>query len=340
METAPTCRRHGARMTGKLLTIDAGKLAPNVPAGMDGRSGKKAPRAKEPSGTASSKSAPSFLQRVLRSRTAREVDALPHATFSRTSMGIRSVVTAGIGTPTVVFEAGLGHGKRTWGPVFNAISATTRAVAYDRAGYGQSEPSRASRDGLQIVLELRALLRKERIAPPYVLVGHSLGGTYMKLFAKTFPNEVAGVVLVDARHAEFTQRCRQLGVPRLLYDPPEVLLAMFSPVARAELEAAPLTLKQARRAGTFPPVPLIVLTQRNAASKWPRGLGKVWAASQRSMAKMSKLGRIKVCDDAGHNVHLDRPDMVVKAVLNVVRAARYMAAKSLRAALEPEPGRR
>jgi pimeloyl-ACP methyl ester carboxylesterase len=275
------------------------------------------------------KPALSLLQRVLRRRVVEESDTLPHAHFSRTEMGIRSVVAAGIGAPTVVFEAGLGHGKRTWAPVFNAISGTTTAVAYDRAGYGQSEPSSQSRDGLQIVLELRALLRTEGIKPPYVLVGHSLGGTYMKLFAKTFPDEIAGVVLVDARHAEFTQRCRQWGVPRMLYDPPEALLAKLSPIARAELAAAPLTLKQARRAGTFPPVPLIVLTQSNAASRWPRGLGKVWEASQLSLAKMSKLGRIKVCDDSGHNVHMDRPDIVVKAVLNVVRAARYIAAKNI-----------
>ena len=100
---------------------------------------------------------------------------------------------------------------------------------------------------------------------------------------------------------------------------------MFSAVTRAELEAAPLTLKQVRRAGPFPPVPLIILTQSNAAAKWPGKLGKVWAASQRNMVKMSKLGRIKVLGDSGHNVHTDRPEVVVKAVLSVVRAARYVA---------------
>lgn len=328
MEAAPICRRSGADMTAKLGITDFSETVVETVPGRQGKPVKEAPRKnKEKFSSTSVRKGPSLLQQVLRSRTRRQLDALPHASFSRTAMGVRSVVTAGNGTPTVVFEAGLGQGKRNWGPVFNAISGVTRAFAYDRAGYGQSEPSDGARDGLQIVLELRELLQTERIAPPYVLVGHSLGGTYMKLFAKTFPDEVAGVVLVDARHAEFTQRCRQLGVPRMLYDPPEALLAMMSPVARAELAAAPLTLKQARRAGSFPAVPLIVLTQRNAASKWPRGLGKVWMASQRSLARMSTLGRIKVCDDAGHNVHMDRPDVVVKAVRSVVRAARYMAAK-------------
>ena len=264
-----------------------------------------------------------MLRRLVGAKPA-VVDVMPPASFCDTELGLRSVVVAGHGGPTVVLEAGLGHGKRSWGSVFARVSATTRCVAYDRAGYGQSEPSGQSRDGLQIVHELRALLKAQRIAPPYLLVGHSLGGTYMKLFAKTYPEEVAGVVLVDARHSEFTQRCRQLGVPRLLYDPPELVLRGMLPTARAELKAAPLTLKQTRRAGPFPAVPLIVLTQRKSVARWPGGLGKVWTASQRDLAKMSSLGRLKICDDASHNVHMDRPDVVVQAILNVIRAARYV----------------
>ncbi len=268
---------------------------------------------------------PSLLQLLRRSGI--PDDKLPHARFSTTTFGIRSLVVAGSGSPTVVFESGIGQGKRNWAPVFNQVSEITQAVAYDRAGYGQSEVSELPRDGLQIVLELREMLRTEGIAPPYVLVGHSLGGTMVKLFAKTWPNEVAGVVLVDARHEQFTQRCRQVGVHRLLYQPPEAFLNMLPPVPRAEVLAAPLTLKQARRAGSFPDVPLIVLTQSQATSRWPKSLGKVWEASQRKMATMSSLGRIKVVGDAGHNLHMDRPDVVVRAVLGVVQAARMIRDK-------------
>jgi len=271
---------------------------------------------------------PSLLQ-MLRRKVPLE-EKLPHARFSVTTFGIRSLVVAGVGSPTVVFESGIGQGKRNWAAVFNKVAEVTCAVAYDRAGYGQSEASDQPRDGLQIVLELRDMLHTEGIAPPYVLVGHSLGGTVVKLFAKTYPHEVAGVVLVDARHEEFTQRCRQVGVHRLLYEPPETFLSMLPPVPRAEVLAAPLTLKQARRAGTFPDVPLIVLTQSNVTSRWPKSLGTVWEASQRKMAKMSALGRIKVVREAGHNVHMDRPDVVIRAVIGVIRAARVIRGKRFR----------
>ncbi|WP_394789512.1 alpha/beta fold hydrolase [Rhodoferax sp.] len=254
-------------------------------------------------------------------------DSLPEPVISYTALGAKSFISAGSGGPTVLFESGLGHGKEVWGSIFNDISAVTHAVAYDRAGYGQSEASSQSRDGLQILRELRALLEAEEIKPPYILVGHSLGGTIMKLFARTYPNEVAGVVLVDARHAEFAKRCKQIGVHRLWYEPPSLLFALSPSATRAELAAAPQTMRQARRAGPFPTVPLIVLTQDQAARKWPERLGKVWEASQRNMAKMSRLGRMKVINDSGHNIHHDQPDMVTTAILSVLAAAQYALAR-------------
>ena len=255
------------------------------------------------------------------------IPALPTSRIIETSMGRRSLITAGTGAPTVVFEAGLGKGKEDWKAVFNGVAAQTRAIAYDRAGYGKSESSIEPREGQQIVQELRALLTAENLPPPYVLVGHSLGGTIVKLFARTHPEEVAGVVLVDARHADLARQCRQVGVLRLFYEPPQLLFLMSRAAARKELKAAPVTMRQARRAGPFPTIPLIVVTHLKASTHWPRALGKVWVAGQHHMMKMSALGRIKVCADSGHNVHRDQPDVVVQAILNVVNAVRYLHKK-------------
>ncbi|HOE40825.1 MAG TPA: alpha/beta fold hydrolase [Rhodoferax sp.] len=238
--------------------------------------------------------------------------------FSHTPFGTRSYYLAGSGSPTVIFESGLGDGKEVWAPVFNALSRKTRVLAYDRAGYGQSDKSSWTRDGFQIVHELRALLRTENIAPPYVLVGHSLGGTLVKLFARTYPDEVAGVVLVDARHADFVGRCRKMGLLRLLYEPPLPLFLLGRSAMRSELLAAPATMEQARSTGTFPNVPLRVLTHRRRFLYQTRGLALAWADCQSSLAGMSAQGLLRICDQSGHHVHRDRPDLVIRAILSVM----------------------
>lgn len=268
---------------------------------------------------------PALLHRVLRTDKERafqeEIDSLPAVRLSHTRFGVRSYVTAGEGKHTVVFESGLGNGKEVWAPVFNELRANSRVVAYDRAGYGQSDASDLARDGAQIVEELRAMLHAENIPSPYILVGHSLGGTIVKLFARTYPQEVAGVVLVDAREANFVQRCKTLGLSRLLYEPPLALFMWGRSAIRGELEAAPTTTQQARSTGEFPNVPLRVLTHHRPVFHWSRRVARAWADGQSSMAGMSAKGRIKVCERSGHHIHRDRPDLVVRAIRSVLAAA-------------------
>ncbi len=101
-------------------------------------------------------------------------------------------------TATVVFENGLRQTLDGWGAVIGAIKGNATVFAYNRPGYGKSDESQAPRDGRTIVEDLRKALRSQDLKPPYVLVGHSLGGLYMQLFARAHPQEVQGLVLVDA----------------------------------------------------------------------------------------------------------------------------------------------
>ncbi len=117
-------------------------------------------------------------------------------------------VAGGTGTPTVVFEAGLGsNGMDSWALVAPDVAEHARVFAYDRPGYGGSDLTESPRDAATMVDDLRQLLVTTGHEPPYLLVGHSLGGTLMDLFARTHPDEVAGLVLVDSRHHEYTERC-------------------------------------------------------------------------------------------------------------------------------------
>lgn len=108
----------------------------------------------------------------------------------------------GEGGPTVVLDAGLGCNSLDWTLVQPEIAKFARVCSYDRAGNGWSDQSPLPRTSQNIVDELHTLLHNANIPGPYILVGHSFGGGNVRLFASTYPNEVAGVVLVDAAHED------------------------------------------------------------------------------------------------------------------------------------------
>jgi pimeloyl-ACP methyl ester carboxylesterase len=105
----------------------------------------------------------------------------------------------GEGAYTIIFEAGSGETSLSWGEIPEELSSYARIVSYDRAGYAWSEKAETERSGYHIVHELYSALQQEGIKGPYILVGHSLGGMYLRLFAEEYREEVAGLVLVDAR---------------------------------------------------------------------------------------------------------------------------------------------
>lgn len=106
----------------------------------------------------------------------------------------------GSGGPTVVLDAGLGNLGVDWGLVQPEIAKFTRVVTFDRAGSGWSEKGPKPRTSAQIVKELHTLLHAANVPGPYIVVGHSFGGGNVQLFAATYPEEVLGLVLVDACH--------------------------------------------------------------------------------------------------------------------------------------------
>lgn len=107
------------------------------------------------------------------------------------------LIEMGQGSPAVVFESGLMSTVLAWQNIQPEVAKSTRTVSYDRAGLGWSDPGPIPRDADQIACELHALLEVSRVVPPYVLVGHSFGGLTTRVFASRFPDEVAGLVLLD-----------------------------------------------------------------------------------------------------------------------------------------------
>lgn len=108
----------------------------------------------------------------------------------------------GEGAPTVLLEAGSGSTSSQWAWILPRLATTTRTCAYDRAGMGWSVPRGTERDAQTVARELHTLLEAAQIPGPYVLVGHSAGALYVWLYTALFPEEVAGLVLLDPVHPE------------------------------------------------------------------------------------------------------------------------------------------
>lgn len=131
--------------------------------------------------------------------------SLPHQTTL--DLGDRQVefVLEGQGSPTVIFENGLDGTLGWWSKVVPEVAKQATVLAYNRPGYGRSTPPNTPRDGEHVVQELREFLQARGLKPPYLLVGHSLGGLYTQLFTRMYPEEVSGLLLVDSTHPQQLQ---------------------------------------------------------------------------------------------------------------------------------------
>jgi pimeloyl-ACP methyl ester carboxylesterase len=207
---------------------------------------------------------------------------------------------AGTGSPTVILDAAADMMSADWGWIQPAVAQHTRVCAYDRAGMGWSDPGPLPRDAQHISAELHTLLTKAKLTGPYVLVGHSAGGLYVRMYAAQYPDDVVGMVLVDPGHPDMNTRIPALqaknaedarlvstlsilsyfGVPRLLgignantqglpaQQRAEASAATVTPqhwaTVGALIEATPATYDEVRGTGGLGDRPLIVISTTTA----------------------------------------------------------------------------
>jgi pimeloyl-ACP methyl ester carboxylesterase len=262
----------------------------------------------------------------------------------------------GSGLPTVVLEPGAGEMSSNLGWIAPALARETRVCVYDRAGRGWSEPAATAQDGAQIATDLHRLLQRGHVPGPYVLAGHSFGGLYVLTFAARYPDEVAGMVLVDStapasaanpptpspghggsndalsRVAALYSTAARLGLARLYarFDfgglPPRSRDEVRASVATArtlrstidEYLQATASTEQAAALRDFADKPLIVLTAGS-------GHDAAWSTAQNRMARLSTNGVHRIIDGATHEDLITNEEdaaATTQAILDVVASVR------------------
>jgi pimeloyl-ACP methyl ester carboxylesterase len=227
----------------------------------------------------------------------------------------------GRGTPTVVLEAGMGDGARGWTPVHDGLAATTRTCAYDRAGRGSSD-ARGRHTVGDAAADLRALLAASGEAPPFVMVGHSLGEVYARVFADRYRDEVAGLVLVDGFSVDLEPVWIHplLGDLRAEYETRlQSLRDLVAGVEDLDWPASEAQLRDTDLRG----LPVVVLRAPRAEPRLDDAVNvEIAAAWEAAYASLSPgLVRYEIAWGAGHVIQADRPDLVIAAVRRVVEAA-------------------
>jgi len=225
---------------------------------------------------------------------------------------------AGSGTPTVVLDYGLGGSIDNWNNVFPALARFTRVVAYDRAGYGKSEPGPEPRSQTQIATELHTLLHRANIAPPYILVGHSLGGANIRAFAYLFKDEVAGLVFIDpfsvnifTSQSEKERAAAMAQQEAALKDAPVGVQAEWK-FLKNENEN---NFQEVRSFGAPPDVPMMVLV---AGRGRPAGWVKSMLAEYGPWVAEGSEAGLVITPESRHAIQNDDPALVVSAIRRVV----------------------
>lgn len=248
---------------------------------------------------------------------------LPRARTVHTQRGRVRCVVSGRGAPPIVLINGAGVTLDGWRALYPAIESLGTVFAWNRFGVRGSDPPREAQTGRTVVATLRELLRDAGLRPPYLLVGHSLGGLHANLFARLHPGEVAGALLLEATHPDDHAVLRAhetrlaAALSRLLALPQQ----WFRANLHSEIACVARTVDEIAAAGPFPPVPLAVVTGGQAPPAWMMSPAAVGAkrAHQQELARLSPLGEQVIAQRSGHFPQLSEPALVLDA-LRALRA--------------------
>lgn len=253
----------------------------------------------------------------------------------------------GTGSPTVILISGYRNNAEIWTispapgvtPVFDAVAGFTRVCAYDRPGtildathLSRSDPVAMPRTAEAIVFELHDLLDAAQIQGPYVLAAHSLGGLFARLYASTYPNDVAGLVLVDAWPEAMPKLLgpEQWEAYEKLSAPPPPGLESYRDLEAIDFGAASQRMEEATAHQPLYGIPLFVLSRAKPVALPPNvpanfsqdAFEAAWRKGQDEIAALLTDAKHAIATKSDHYIQIEQPDLVVDAVRQVVNAVR------------------
>jgi pimeloyl-ACP methyl ester carboxylesterase len=239
----------------------------------------------------------------------------------------------GQGSPTIVFDAGMGADSNTWAKVLLDLRYHVRVCAYDRAGMGKSDSQTGLRTSGQMAEQLHTLLTSANVQGPYLVVGHSFGGMNMLVFADRYRAEVAGVALVDSVHPDLWQQLLAVlptPAPNESYALSE--LSKDFGLGWTDLPEPmdmATTLTQWRAVKSLGNVPLAVVVHADPEKKWgdippevAAALERVWLELDQEYLNLSSDSSLILAEHSGHFIQQDEPQVVIDAILKLVDKAR------------------
>lgn len=235
--------------------------------------------------------------------------------YAPTETGKIAYFHEGTTQPTVVFQSGLGDDKAVWHDVIKALGPTVSVFAYDRPGYGSSSPTTLPRDPCAIAQEQRQAMAEAGVKPPYLLVGHSLGGLYEYVYAKLYPEDVLGVVLLDPTHPTHLARMKKDAPAQATVL--DAMMLVSGTAARNEFnEQASCLESVAQESHAIVPTRLLVrsdfsLIEQGAFQTMTQTLNQDWQ-------KLTAAPTVQVVPHAGHYIQNDQPAAVAAAIVSLM----------------------
>ncbi|TRZ39975.1 alpha/beta hydrolase [Niallia circulans] len=240
-----------------------------------------------------------------------------------TSKGVVEYSVCGSGEPNIILINGGSGPIEGWMKVLEDVSKMSSVFCYNRLGVGGSDKPQENQDGIAIIETLRETLSLIGIKPPYVIVGHSLGGLYANLFARLYPDEVAALVFLEASHPEDMKLDEYQGK---IIKTINKLLSIFDSLSKhkklGEVHFVKETISQLNLRETFPDIPLYVVTGTKENRLMPKEALTIRRKNQLDLLSLSKDSKQMLANNSGHFPQLTEPNLVIGIINEAVQKSR------------------